>query len=248
MKRRRSGFTLIELLVVIGIIAVLVSMLLPALNKARQSAIKLQCSSNMRQLAIMCHIYATQWKGRVPMGYTATLQYSNYMVYRPAQNVFQLWGDLYVANIFKDAKAMYCPAEMDPTYQYNTPGNPWPPKVPPAPNTSAPTRIGYGIRANLDWAYTGAPVSTIFPFPRLFWVKSRQAFIAEVMIPPSALGATGVPAYQNRHVTGQNVAYSDGSVQFIPTKVWKANYVAERWLQENNRPYYGVWTDFDEYR
>jgi prepilin-type N-terminal cleavage/methylation domain-containing protein/prepilin-type processing-associated H-X9-DG protein len=59
---RPGGFTLVELLVVIGIIALLVAMLLPALNKAREQARTVTCASNMRQIYTAAELYATQWK------------------------------------------------------------------------------------------------------------------------------------------------------------------------------------------
>ncbi len=61
--KRNHAFTLIELLVVISIIALLIALLLPALGSARESARAIQCQSNLKQIGLMQHTYATDHRG-----------------------------------------------------------------------------------------------------------------------------------------------------------------------------------------
>jgi prepilin-type N-terminal cleavage/methylation domain-containing protein/prepilin-type processing-associated H-X9-DG protein len=67
--KKRHGFSLVELLVVVGIISVLISILLPALNKARAQAKRVQCASNLRQCGVTLLMYAQENNGWiVPVG------------------------------------------------------------------------------------------------------------------------------------------------------------------------------------
>lgn len=131
--RESRAFTLVELLVVIGIIALLISLLLPALNKARQAAQRAQCLSNMRNMQIAQWNYATDNHGylvQTGLGHNGE-----------ASDVPLSWFTT-LSKYYGGRLSPRCPSDYSP---YWPEGSPVPGTVPPAYRMTS-----YGVNDFLD--------------------------------------------------------------------------------------------------
>lgn len=228
---RRKAFTLVELLVVIGIIAVLVGILLPTLSRARESANRSACLSNMRQLGIALIEYSMRYKGGyVPIGYLIQGQHQKAWSYaanrnRPPEYGPVLLGYLVEARLIKDGKTFYCPSETNNQWIYNAEGaasynadicaNPWPFS---APGSNTETRFGYATRPVVGWV-TPIPAQSAGPqefrnvvnkpigMPKWKDVKNK-AVLADANTSPAHLKV--------RHKDGVNVMYGHGGAKWVP--------------------------------
>jgi prepilin-type N-terminal cleavage/methylation domain-containing protein/prepilin-type processing-associated H-X9-DG protein len=116
MARNRSAFTLIELLVVIAIIAILIGLLLPAVQKVRESASRMKCENNLKQLGLGCHNYHDVYHN-FPYGKGKSYQGSPLV---PGVPVYPRWSELALLLPYIEQGNLY--NSIDFNYPPETPG------------------------------------------------------------------------------------------------------------------------------
>jgi prepilin-type N-terminal cleavage/methylation domain-containing protein/prepilin-type processing-associated H-X9-DG protein len=227
--QQRAGFTLIELLVVISIIALLISILLPALGAAREAAQNVACLSNLRQWGQGISMYVEDWDLTYPTYYDWWADAAD--LAHPTSTNARLWiSKMYQHRYLNDSGVYMCPATKDHRPDYITGQG----------QVRTSTSISYGI--GIDFIASSSRMYTYTgPGEGLYYQPARPA---EIKTPSTMylmtaslsnsnfwnygydygyyfayahpyIGASSSGGVIGRHFSGVNVVYVDGHAETV---------------------------------
>jgi prepilin-type N-terminal cleavage/methylation domain-containing protein/prepilin-type processing-associated H-X9-DG protein len=210
------GFTLIELLVVVAIISILAAILLPSLQRAKESARAAQCMSNLRQIGIAALAYSSDHNDHSPGLSPGLVVMTN-----PSDHPRARWLDHIFAYCANNIAVLQCPAQRTlwpASYKMA------PPYVTPkyAPGYSINQQAGGWLSVSSPWG--GIPLSRVVNPASKVWfadgVWRSDAALAEGYAPSllrftSATSASDPYPISHRHRGGSNLLFFDGHVQWM---------------------------------
>ena len=226
--RIRKGFTLIELLVVIAIIALLLAIVMPSLNMAKEHAQRMQCATNLRNIGQTLYIYAESQRGFIPEAfygspYGGGLQTSpaaTYMIFdvntsmtppEIRKDTMVNFAILWTLKLIETSQTFYCPSSLRNPFSYDSYGGKerWP--YPVYANSSNPERIRVSysylpqaIREKIDIG------GRKFPARAVKWSQLEPGKAVSL----DTLQAEEWWSHRRGSYAGANVLYGDTSVQF----------------------------------
>ncbi|HOK96888.1 MAG TPA: type II secretion system protein [Anaerohalosphaeraceae bacterium] len=224
-RKNRIGFTLIELLVVIAIIALLLSVLLPGLKKAKDYSKRVICGARLKQIGSAMKLYANAFDEYLPddhdLGNPANRERHAYVVYRQNPGYVYLNGKLkplrfaylYELDYIDVPEIFYCPGNRLQTYMYESYTN-------PSPWGSLPQ--AYNANTGNEWVRIGYIYYPVEVDTKLdpAWNAPRELALKYIKLHPSMPYTADIIhnrptiSHQNNKIYSLNGLYADGHVSF----------------------------------